>query len=383
MFSLLPLHDSTQIDPMVAALNAQFLQMAQEDRPAKSRTQTARSYASALRALSAYIQTKGVTLPTRAILDQWREDMLQGRLTTDKGKVLAVNSVNVRLAAARALLRGAALRLPALEQRLLLREWAEVADAKAIFRQDLLDEDYGIRLSQPELEAYIAQIRTSTIKGLRDRALIMVLSGAGLRISEAVRLTLADVFLTAHPNGLFGIRVRHGKHRKSRIVVLGPQTHPVFQAVRAYVQALEIPIPEPLWPDDEFDSLADMEADWSEARYEVSNTSDETNLPVFRSLKRGPNRQPVSTNRRLSPRSVERIVATYPARHRKKRIHLAPHDLRRTFAKLCKESGMSWEALREQMGHTSVNITERYVGHEVDWTQRLPGWSFKWESDSR
>jgi len=42
---------------------------------------------------------------------------------------------------------------------------------------------------------------------------------------------------------------------------------------------------------------------------------------------------------------------------------------------------MSWEALREQMGHTSVNITERYVGHEVDWTQRLPGWSFKWESD--
>jgi len=380
MFSLLPLSDSSKIDPMVAALNAQFLQMAQEDRPAKNRTQTARSYASALRALSEYIQTKGVTLPTRAILDQWREDMLQGRLTTDKGKVLAVNSVNVRLAAARALLRGAALRLPALEQRLLLREWAEVADAKAIFRQDLLDEDYGIRLSQPELEAYIGQIRTSTIKGLRDRALIMVLSGAGLRISEVVRLTLADVFLTAHPSGLFGIRVRHGKHRKSRIVVLGPQTHPVFQALRAYIQALAIPIPEPLWPDDEFDSLADMESDWSEARYEMSK-SDETNLPVFRSLKRGPNRQPVSTNRRLSPRSVERIVATYAARHRKKRIHLAPHDLRRTFAKLCKESGMSWEALREQMGHTSVNITERYVGHEVDWTQRLPGWSFKWETD--
>jgi site-specific recombinase XerD len=383
MFSLLPLHDSSQIDPIVAALNAQFIQMAQEDRPAKSRTQTARSYASALRALSEYMQGKGIALPTRAILDQWREDMLQGRLTTDKGKVLAVNSVNVRLAAARALLRGAAHRLAALEQRLLLREWAEVADAKAIFRQDLLDEDYGVRLSQPELEAYIGQIRTSTIKGLRDRALIMVLSGAGLRISEAVRLTIADVFLTAHPSGLFGIRVRHGKHRKSRIVVLGPQSHPIFQALRAYVHALGIPIPEPLWPDDEFDSLADMESDWAAIGQNDPVISEDTDVPVFRSLRRGPNREPISTNRRLSPRSVERIVAAYPARHRKKRVRLAPHDLRRTYAKLCKEAGMSWEALREQMGHTSVNITERYVGHEVDWTQRLPGWSFKWEADGR
>lgn len=383
MFSLLPLHDSPQTDAIVAALNAQFIQMAQEDRPAKNRTQTARSYASALRSLSEYMQEKGIALPTRAILDQWREDMLQGRLTTDKGKVLAINSVNVRLAAARALLRGAAHRLASLDQRLLLREWAEVADAKAIFRQDMLDEDYGVRLSQAELEAYIGQIKTGTIKGLRDRALIMVLSGAGLRISEAVRLTLADVFLTAHPSGLYGIRVRHGKHRKSRIVVLGEQTHPVFQAIRVYMQALGVPIPELLWPDDEVDSLADMEENWVASGREAPVSTEDTNLPVFRSLKRGPNKQPVSTARRLSPRSVERIVAAYPARHRKKRIRLAPHDLRRTYAKLCKESGMSWEALREQMGHTSVNITERYVGHEVDWSQRLPGWRFKWETDGR
>jgi site-specific recombinase XerD len=379
MVSLLPLHDSSQVDPIVAALNAQFVQMAQEDRPAKNRTQTARSYASALRSLSDYMQEKGMTLPTRAILDQWRDDMLQGRLMTDKGKVLAVNSVNVRLAAARALLRGAAHRLASLEQRLLLREWAEVADAKAIFRQDLLDEDYGVRLSLPELETYIGQIKIDTIKGLRDRALIMILSGTGLRISEAVRLTVADVFLTAHPGGIYGIRVRHGKHRKSRIVVLGAPTHPVFLAVRAYMQALEVEIPELQWPDDEFDSLADMEADWNA----VTRLADETDVPVFRSLKRGPNRKPISTERRLSPRSVERIVAAYPARHRKKRVHLAPHDLRRTYAKLCKESGMSWEALREQLGHSSVNITEGYAAHEVDWSQRLPGWTFKWESDGR
>jgi hypothetical protein len=36
---------------------------------------------------------------------------------------------------------------------------------------------------------------------------------------------------------------------------------------------------------------------------------------------------------------------------------------------------MSWDALREQMGHSSVKITEKYVGLEVDWSERKPGWS--------
>ena len=74
---------------------------------------------------------------------------------------------------------------------------------------------------------------------------------------------------------------------------------------------------------------------------------------------------------------------SYQAEYMDQLVTINCHDLRRTYAKLCKESGMSWEALREQMGHTSVNITERYVGHEVDWSQRLPGWSFKWEADGR
>jgi integrase len=51
------------------------------------------------------------------------------------------------------------------------------------------------------------------------------------------------------------------------------------------------------------------------------------------------------------------------------------HELRRTFAKLCKQSGMSWDVLREQLGHSSVTVTEDYVGHQVDWSERVPNWS--------
>ena len=46
-------------------------------------------------------------------------------------------------------------------------------------------------------------------------------------------------------------------------------------------------------------------------------------------------------------------------------------------AKLCKASGMSWEALQANMGHSSVETTQRYVGQAVDWSERVPNWTVK------
>jgi integrase len=42
--------------------------------------------------------------------------------------------------------------------------------------------------------------------------------------------------------------------------------------------------------------------------------------------------------------------------------HLAPHDLRRTCAKLCHVSGGELEQIRFLLGHASVLTTERYLG---------------------
>ena len=39
------------------------------------------------------------------------------------------------------------------------------------------------------------------------------------------------------------------------------------------------------------------------------------------------------------------------------------------------QSGMSWEALRENLGHVSVKTTEDYVEHDVDWRERAPNWT--------
>ena len=42
--------------------------------------------------------------------------------------------------------------------------------------------------------------------------------------------------------------------------------------------------------------------------------------------------------------------------------HLAPHDLRRTCAKLCRASGGELEQIQLLLGHASIQTTERYLG---------------------
>lgn len=46
--------------------------------------------------------------------------------------------------------------------------------------------------------------------------------------------------------------------------------------------------------------------------------------------------------------------------------NVAPHDLRRTTAKLCRAAGGELEQIRLLLGHASVQTTERYLGTKQD-----------------
>jgi len=48
---------------------------------------------------------------------------------------------------------------------------------------------------------------------------------------------------------------------------------------------------------------------------------------------------------------------------------LAPHDLRRSCAKLCHSAGGELEQIQFLLGHVSVQTTERYLGYK----QRIQG----------
>ena len=81
-------------------------------------------------------------------------------------------------------------------------------------------------LSRPEVEALLAAPPAHTPRGVRDRTMLEVLYAAGLRISELVGLTLADMNLSA------GFVLVRGKGSKERLVPLG---RIAIAAVRDYL----------------------------------------------------------------------------------------------------------------------------------------------------
>lgn len=353
MTHLLPLQTSaiTTFDDattraMAAMLKAQHGRLAQLDRPYADRSLTARNYDSALNALGSYLTRQNAILPTKSLLAQWREDMLAGR-ADNSGRIYAVRSVNTRLSAVRKLLRADADDVTDITIKLVLQDWAKIEDAKATVMQDKTETDYGRRLTLDSLRDLVHGIDTNTLKGLRDRALIAVMAGAGLRVSEVIALTMRDVYSTVNESGQRGIRVRRGKHNKSRIVVLNGWNSWVLKAVGAYTDALEL------------------------------NPYENPDTVIFRGVKRERGHRYSSQGSSLSSRKAEEAVNAYQAEYQGQLVKINCHDLRRTYAKLCKQSGMSWEALRANMGHSSVTITEKYVGLEVDWSDRVPNWTIE------
>ena len=64
----------------------------------------------------------------------------------------------------------------------------------------------------------------------------------------------------------------------------------------------------------------------------------------------------------LTERAVWQLVREYAAQTGIG--ELAPHDLRRTAAKLCRAKGWELEQIKFLLGHESILTTERYLGSE-------------------
>ena len=158
---------------------------------------------------------------------------------------------------------------------------------------------------------------------------------------------MRDVFLTENERGQRGILIREGKHGKQRIVVLNGWNSWVIQAVQAYTDALGFtPMTHP-------------------------------DTVIIQGLRRVKGGGYESNNKPLTTRNAIEAVWSYEAEYMERMAQINAHDLRRSYAKICKQSGMSWEALRENLGHSSVTITEDYVGHDIDWSERVPNWSIQ------
>lgn len=153
---------------------------------------------------------------------------------------------------------------------------------------------------------------------LKHRAILTVLYGCGLRVSEAVHLEPDDI---DSKRGL--IRVEQGKGRKDRHA---PLPERVLETLRAYWRSVRPPRP------------------W-----------------LF------PGQDPT---RPLTRRSVGRIVTT-AARKAGVSKPVGPHSLRHAFATHLLESGHSLREIQAVLGHRSLRTTEMYTHLAADYLARL------------
>jgi len=160
---------------------------------------------------------------------------------------------------------------------------------------------------------------TATLRGLRDRAILAVLLGCGLRRSEVAALTFAHV---QQRDGRWCIVDLVGKHGRVRTA------------------------PMPTWVKIGIDA-------WTSAAAVESGH-------VFRPV----NRADRMSGDVLSEKVVWQLIKPYAETAGVPGI--APHDLRRTCAKLCRAGGGELEQIQLLLGHASVQTTERYLGTRQD-----------------
>lgn len=180
------------------------------------------------------------------------------------------------------------------------------------------------------LDALISAPDPTTPAGLRDRAILELLYGGGLRISELVGLDVRSVDLGD------GTAIIHGKGAKERMALFG---EPAMQALERYLEAGRPAI---------IAALADAPA----ARSGISG-GDGT----------GKDGAALFLNRfgtRLSARSVQTMIKRCAVMAGiDADVH--PHLLRHSFATHLLDGGADLRIVQDLLGHSSANTTQIYT----------------------
>jgi site-specific recombinase XerD len=140
----------------------------------------------------------------------------------------------------------------------------------------------------------------------RDRAVILLMVDTGLRRAEVCALKWEDVDLS---DGL--VRVVRGKGGKARSVVVGATTR---RALLAYRRSIAPPASSALFQTPE--------------------------------------------GQHMTPNGLRSLLGRLGERAG---VHVTPHALRRTFATMAMRAGMNLLHLQGLMGHSTIEMTRRYV----------------------
>jgi site-specific recombinase XerD len=179
----------------------------------------------------------------------------------------------------------------------------------------------GNWLTKEDAQKWLNAPDVKTLKGVRDRALLAILIGCGLRRAEAAILSF-----------------RHIEQREGRWAVV--------DIVGKRDKMRTIPMPS-----------------WAKSAVDVWKTTSHLEAGfVFRRVNKGDKIMGES----ITPQAIRDIVNGYAKKLENQGI--APHDLRRTFAKLAHKGGSPIDQIQLSLGHDSIQTTEKYLGVEQDLT---------------
>lgn len=268
---------------------------------------------------------------SRNTLEAYRSDLLQLGTFLERSGVDVVAAQHAHLSGWLAdLAAGADGRPPAAAATLQRKAACLRSFYRHLRREGLLDHDPTADLRAPkksqrlphvlqrsEVQKLLAAPDGTDPASLRDRALLELMYACGLRASEAIDLTLADIDLHA------GVLRARGKGAKERLVPIGSQA---VEAVRIWLQR---------------------------GRPEVVGLRDEPHLFV--------NHRGGGLTRQGLYKIVQRHAKAVGLDGK-----MSPHTLRHTFATHLLAGGCDLRSVQEMLGHADVATTQIYTHLSTD-----------------
>ncbi|KOS62834.1 site-specific tyrosine recombinase XerD [Lysinibacillus agricola] len=195
----------------------------------------------------------------------------------------------------------------------LLREKRAETDPTVHLEMPTIEQKLPNVLSIEEIEALLAAPNRGKPQGIRDVAMLELLYGSGMRISELIALDLADIHLT-----MGFVRV-FGKGGKERIIPLGKSA---LSALSNYLGG---------------------------ARSQLQGKYPKTD--AFFINQRG---------KRLTRQGCWKLMKEHALKAGIKH-ELTPHTLRHSFATHLVENGADLRAVQEMLGHADISTTQIYT----------------------
>lgn len=267
---------------------------------------TIRNYDHYLSRLEDYSDNLDVKDINQELVRKWR--LWLNRLGTNSNDELQKNTINYHLIALRSFLKWCAKR----DIRTLSADKIELAKAN---RKEISF------LTNDELNNLFVQPNTSTLQGLRDRAILELLYSSGLRVSELTNLNKEHINLHKRE---FSVR---GKGQKDRPIFISPVA---CEWLNKYIEQRNDTIPALFIRHTKRRQLEDRSGNYS----------------------------------RLTPRSVQRMVSRYALLGGITK-HVSPHTLRHSFATDLLMNGADLRSVQALLGHSNIATTQIYT-HVTD-----------------